>query len=185
MAGNHRAILRGISSLELAAENLKRILITHADSDHYGALARLLSIAGVQTWTSQPEAEAIIAGHASRDLKGNSVVEKVFVRASGPMMRAAPAAIDRLLMPGETLPILGGLVVIDSRGHTPGHISFFLPEKRVLFSGDSIFRRDGRFIPSYGINCWDEELAVSAMQVQLELAPKIICGGHSVFRLDS
>ncbi len=185
VSGNARTILRGIASLGLSAHNLQRILITHADADHYGALARLQALAGAQTCTSQPEAEAIRAGRASRNLKASSPLEKVFVRASGPMMRAAPAGVDRLLTPGDVLPVLSGLVVLDSRGHTPGHLSFFLPEKGVLFSGDSVFRRNGSFIPSYGINCWDGQLAVSAMQAQLELAPKIICGGHGVFRLDS
>ncbi len=186
VAGNEQAILRGIAALGLNGNGLKRILITHADSDHYGALNKLQAATAAETCTTHAEAAAIQQGRASRELKPHTALEKAGVRALAKLfMQAKPARVDRILSPGENLPVSGGLAVIDSAGHTPGHVSYYLPEKRILFSGDSIFYKKGQFIPSYGINCWDEERARQSMQIQLELAPRILCGGHSVFRLDS
>lgn len=179
--GNHRAIFQGIASLGFPKDSLKRILITHADADHYGALPRLQEQTSALTLTSQPEAEAIQAGRASRMLKPQKTLERLIVRTLTPLMRSAPARVDGILAAGDHLPVKGGLIVVNSSGHTPGHLSFYLPDKRILFAGDSIFQRDGRYIPSYGINCWDEQRAIQSLQAQLELEPKIICGGHSVF----
>lgn len=185
VVGNEQAILRGIASIGLDSSRLQRILITHADSDHYGALSRLQELTGAETCASPAEAEAIHHGRASRGLNATNPLEKVAARALAPVMGARPAQIDRILAPGERLPVCDGLIVIDSAGHTPGHLSYYLPEKQILFSGDSVFYKRGRFIPSYGINCWDEERARQSLQAQLELAPKIICGGHGIFRLES
>ena len=183
--GNDRVILNGISSLGYSISALKRILITHADGDHYGALHRLQAQTSAQTWTSAPEADAIRNGKVSRELMPDTLLKKVAVYALSPAMRSSPAVVDRILAPGEQLPVLDGMIVINSSGHTPGHLSFYLSEKRILFSGDSIFRKNGKFIPSYGINCWDEALAIKSMETQLMLGPQIICGGHNIFRLES
>lgn len=183
--GNEQTILRGMGSLGNNRNGLLRILITHADSDHYGALAKLQALTDAETWTTEAEAEAIRHGRASRGLTPKTPLAKVAVRALTPVMGASPACVDRIVAPGEILPVSGGMITIDSAGHTPGHVSYYLPERRVLFSGDSIFYKKGRFIPSYGINCWDEERARISMQAQLELEPRIICGGHGVFRLDA
>ncbi|MHB8933595.1 MAG: MBL fold metallo-hydrolase [Bellilinea sp.] len=55
--------------------------------------------------------------------------------------------------PDQILPILDGLHVLDTAGHTPGHLSFYQPERRVLFAGDSIVERNKVPSPVYGINC--------------------------------
>ena len=39
----------------------------------------------------------------------------------------------------EVLPVLGGLQVIYTPGHAPGHISLWHPERRLLITGDVIF----------------------------------------------
>jgi len=183
VAGHARAILAGISNLGYNRHDLKHILITHADCDHYGSLHRLQKQTEAVTLTSDLEGQAIQVGRMSRELKPRSNLERIQFRIFSPILSISPAAVDRIIAPGDELTIGSGMVVIDSCGHTPGHLSFYLPENRILFSGDSIFRKNGKFIPSYGINCWDEAKAIKALEVQLALTPKIICGGHSIFRL--
>ena len=51
--------------------------------------------------------------------------------------------VDRALVDGEVLPLRGGIVVIHTPGHTPGHISLFLPSDRLLVSGDALRVVDG------------------------------------------
>ena len=36
-------------------------------------------------------------------------------------------SVDRRFAPGETLPLHGGIETVDTRGHTAGHVSLFLP----------------------------------------------------------
>ena len=97
------------------------------------------------------------------------------------MGASSPTYIDQILKPGDILPILDNLVVLNSAGHTPGHISFYIPELRVLFSGDSIFINKGILTPSSKSLTWDNEKAVAAFQTQLDLQPLYICGGHGMY----
>lgn len=54
----------------------------------------------------------------------------------GPLFKAKAAHVDELINDGDVLPILGGLRVIATIGHTPGHISLYAPTHEILFSGD-------------------------------------------------
>ncbi len=42
----------------------------------------------------------------------------------------------RPLDDGEVLPVLGGLQVIHTPGHTPGSVCLYAPRHRILFTGD-------------------------------------------------
>jgi glyoxylase-like metal-dependent hydrolase (beta-lactamase superfamily II) len=91
--------------------------------------------------------------------------------------------VDGTLHPGDILPILGGLVVLATPGHTPEHISFFLQNQKVLFSGDSIQFTSTALLPSTGANTWNETIARQSYEEQMALSPTLICGGHGMRKL--
>lgn len=185
LKSNYRTIVRGIQSIGHDLAELSNILITHADGDHCGALSRLKQDTRAAAMTSKPEADAIEAGTSSRELKPTGALLTMVLRAGEPIFRAQPAKIDRMLSPGDDLPVAGGMTVIDSSGHTPGHLSYFLPGSRILFSGDSIFLKKSGLIPSYGLNCWNETRAIESLENQMKLLPRLICGGHGIIRIGS
>ena len=186
LKSNYRNIVQGIRAIGSQVNDLKNVLITHADLDHYGALGSFKQNSNVTSCTSQLEAEAIEAGRSSRVLKFNRNIHNIIFQMIEPVaMRAPTAKIDRILSPGDQLDIAGGMLVIDSKGHTPGHLSFYLPKQNILFSGDTIFLKKGKLIPSYGINCWDEGCAIESLEQQLKLSPRLICGGHGIIDLES
>jgi len=176
------SLLRALGRLKETAR-LNMILITHADGDHYGAVERLKVTQGCIVATSTLESQAMGQGGMSRQLKPRHLLERLIFTAGLRIFTARAVTTDRILYPGETLPILGGLMVLDSKGHTPGHLSFYQPELRLLFAGDSIIKRNGIPSPAAGPNCWDEKLAQAAFVSQMALKPLHICGGHSYFDL--
>ncbi len=176
------SLIRALSSLEGDAQ-LRLILITHADGDHYGAVKRLRLGHDFLVASSAIEAQAMAVGGMSRDLKPRNGWERFLFKTVLPTFTAAPVQVDTLLQPGDSLPILGGLQVLDSAGHTPGHLSFYSPEQRLLFAGDSIIQHKGIPSPAFGPNCWDENLAQAAFDRQMALKPLHVCGGHSYFDL--
>ncbi|HWR65582.1 MAG TPA: MBL fold metallo-hydrolase, partial [Bellilinea sp.] len=176
------ALLRALGNLDGSAR-LSLILITHADGDHYGAVDRLKVIHGCKVATSTLEAQAMQLGGMSRDLKPRHFLERLLFTAGLLIFTAQAVTTEHIISPGETLPILGGLKVLDSKGHTPGHLSFYQPDQRLLFAGDSIIKRNGIPSPAAGPNCWDEKLAQAAFDSQMALGPLHICGGHSYFNL--
>jgi glyoxylase-like metal-dependent hydrolase (beta-lactamase superfamily II) len=166
-----------LESLGYRLEDIKHILITHADDDHYGALAELVRLSSARTYASQPEAEAMQKGQSSRSLKLSWVMRLPY-QLLRLMVRARPVKIDQILQNGQTLPFLGGLRVISSPGHTPGHLSYYCPTQGILFAGDAM-RSDGdKLTPSRGFNTWDENLALESVARQATLNARIVCVGH-------
>lgn len=43
--------------------------------------------------------------------------------------------------PGDILPWCGGIEIIDTKGHMPGHISLYLKEFKTLITGDALVWR--------------------------------------------
>jgi len=51
--------------------------------------------------------------------------------------------VDRLLRDGEALSFCGGIQVIHTPGHMPGHISLLLKESNIIVAGDAANIADG------------------------------------------
>jgi glyoxylase-like metal-dependent hydrolase (beta-lactamase superfamily II) len=174
---NQGKILKYLASLGYAPSDLKRILITHADGDHFGSLAALQQATQARVFASAIEAEAIAAGRMSRPLK-LSGVRKLLFSVVMALYQLRPARVDEILAGEQELSILGGLRVIETLGHSPGHLSFFAPSLAVLFSGDSLLCAPGRIEPSRGVNTWDDALAIASAKIQARLGANCVCSGH-------
>lgn len=172
-----KKIMGYVTSLGFETSDIKNIIITHADSDHVGGLATLQAESGGRVLASEVEAQAIAKGVQSRPLKLSGIQKLLFSLASV-FFRAAPVVVDHILTNEEILPVLGSLRVIETPGHTPGHISLFVEEEGVLFCGDSLRCPDGRIKVSKGANTWDEELAWQSAGLQAGLGVSIVCPGH-------
>ncbi len=170
-------ILGFIHGLGYRPTDVKRILITHADVDHVGSLEMLRMATQASVAASPVEAEAIRSGQRSRPLKAAGPASLPMVALTA-LLKAQPSQVDQELEPGMELPILGGLQVLDTPGHTPNHVSFWAPGPRLLFSGDSFLIRPYRFFPSRGVNNWDQSLSNMSFRVEADLHPAIVCGGH-------
>jgi glyoxylase-like metal-dependent hydrolase (beta-lactamase superfamily II) len=174
---SHRKILAYLAGIGRRPAEVKRIVITHADLDHYGGLAAVVKASGAQVLAQEDEAQAIAAGAMSRPLKLKGFQHWLF-SLSTYVYKAEPVHVDRTLSAGEILPVLGGLEVLATPGHTPGHISLWAPARGVLFAGDSLRADKSGLHPSRGINTWDEDLALESARAQARLAPAVVCAGH-------
>ena len=184
---SEKKILAYVASLGKSARDVKRIILTHSDLDHVGGLAALQNAIGARTYASRIEADAIAAGKPSRQTKpsGFSVMHMVFALMR-PFFKAAPFQVDEILMDGQILPALGGLRVIDTAGHTPGHISLFAPSVGILFCGDSMVTdEDGGIHGSRSGLTWDDAKAKEAVRKQSTLGARIICSGHGPVVMDA
>jgi glyoxylase-like metal-dependent hydrolase (beta-lactamase superfamily II) len=177
LPGNARNIHKQLEKERLDYFSIKRVLITHADGDHYGAANDIRNETKAELWAGKIEADAMKTGGSSRALHPTGIV-KVFYSFASKMLKSNPTPIDRILQDGETLPVGGFLKVIATPGHTPGHLSFFMPDSKILFCGDTIRIIDNIPLPSIGGNTWDERIAKESCAMQLVLKPSVICAGH-------
>jgi len=179
MPFSEKQTLRYIASLGRSAEEIKRILITHADLDHYGCLAALNEASGARTYASQPEAEAMAKGISSRPVNRTVGRFQAFViRLMGKLLKPTPIQVDEILTDGQVLPVLGGLQVVETPGHAPGHLAFYAPSVRVLFCGDSMKSNDKGLRASRSRNNWNQALANASVRRLSTLGAQIVCPGH-------
>ena len=132
------------------------------------------------------EADAIASGHPSRQIKssGFSMMRLVF-SLFRPFMKAAPFQVDEILTADLVMPVLGGLHVVDTAGHTPGHVSLFAPAAGILFSGDSLVTDENGIHGSRPGLTWDDAKARQAEQKQVALGAYIVCPGHGPVVFDA
>jgi glyoxylase-like metal-dependent hydrolase (beta-lactamase superfamily II) len=67
----------------------------------------------------------------------------------GPEFRTAveslrPTPVDRTLTDSERLDLAGGIRVVSTPGHTPGHLCLYLERSRTLIAGDALLAHRGR-----------------------------------------
>ncbi len=178
LPGSHNKILKYLTALGHSARDLSRIIITHADTDHVGALASMKRLTGARVYASAIEAAAIARGESSRPARPHQLVRRAMQLITRRLLKAGALQADEMISEGQVLPVLGGLRVVETPGHTPGHISLFSPSAGVLFTGDSIISRDGVLVPSLPGFTWDSEKAAASVRRQAALNPRIVCPGH-------
>ncbi len=146
------AMARGLKEYGYGFDQIEQILVTHAHPDHFGQARRLVELSGARVYASEIEGARMEAGWSPRAwFRG--VAQDWFRRFGTPeellasdKKAADPAPsvleavdVDGILAPGDE--IAAGdlrLRVVPTPGHTEGHIVFYEPDLRLLFSGDHL-----------------------------------------------
>ena len=117
-------LLNAIQSLGV---ELDGILLTHTHFDHIGAVAPVAEATGAEVWV--PEVE-----------KG--VLEDINSFVPWPGFGPFESYdAEHTLTGGEKLELAGFEIdVIFTPGHSPGHVTFSIPDETAVFSGDVLFQ---------------------------------------------
>lgn len=128
-------------------KQIKRVFITHGHVDHLGMAWRFKTSHNAEIYLHQNEIELIKIRFKDRDnfipmtdafLLTHGVPDSELVPPDF-QIPAVPKLIepDVLLKGGEVIPCgQYSFRVINTPGHTPGHISFYEPQSKFLISGD-------------------------------------------------
>lgn len=131
----------------LIPESITHIILTHQDHDHVGAAAAFKAkYPNVQILASVEETPYISGQKKSLRLEQAEQMQQNlpeemqdFGRAFCGLLRSVkPVQVDQQLSDCDVLPFCGGCQVLLTSGHTPGHISLYLPELRTIVTGDAI-----------------------------------------------
>lgn len=173
----------------------RAILLTHGHFDHAGALPELLTgtWAGVPVYAHALEIAYLNGGR--RYPPGDPTVGGVMAEVSRFMDTSRPTEVPVQVQAypedvGE-LPFLPGWEFRPSPGHTPGHVSFWNEQHRVLISGDAIVTMNQKSPlgaltqrpelyspPPYATYNWHH--ARQSARALAELRPYYLCAGHGV-----
>jgi hydroxyacylglutathione hydrolase len=119
---------RLLAALEsLGVEKLEAILLTHTHFDHIGAVAPVAEATGAPVWCPELETQVLA-----------NIMDYVPWPGFGPY---ESYDADHTVAGGETLELAGlSFEVLFTPGHSPGHVTYALPEQQALFSGDVLFQ---------------------------------------------
>jgi glyoxylase-like metal-dependent hydrolase (beta-lactamase superfamily II) len=172
-----KRVLAGIQALGHSPQEVRHILLTHQHIDHVGGLAALAHVTGAETWAHPTDAPAI-EGRATREAP-HGAIGLLFRTVLLPRLRPAP--INHLVSEGETLPVLsaeGGLRVLETPGHTMGHIAFYLPARKLLIAGDAVRSEGGKLTPPPAVYTLDMPLALQSVRKLAALDIDACLPGH-------
>lgn len=121
--------------------DLARIIITHQDLDHTGSAAELVRDNGARV-LAHPEDEPYIDG-SRRPFKPSPEILEQRPHMREIFERLEPVSVDEYLEDGGQLEFGGGVRVIFTPGHTPGHTSLYLQREKILIAGDALTSEEG------------------------------------------
>ena len=158
---------------------VRRILITHAHFDHIGSLALLKERTNAEVYAPAAEIGVIEGREPMRTILPTLTGWRKYLQFgdTGPIKHGT--AVDHALEDGERLEaVWGGLEVVATPGHTPGHVSFWHPERRLLITGDAMGN-----LPLQGVRpppkafSYDMGQAKASMKRLAALQPDVVCFG--------
>ena len=153
----YTALADGLAVAGYAMTDVRAVLVTHIHPDHYGLAGRVREASGA--WIGLHPADAGLLYERYDDSAIDSLVarERAMLARSGvppltldelsgasKMIRqyVTMAKPDRLIEDGSTLGLPGwDLRALWTPGHSPGHLCFVSPSRRLLFSGDHVLAR--------------------------------------------
>jgi len=178
MPGAQKRILAATQALGHAPRDVRRILLTHQHIDHVGGAPELVKATGAEVYAPVGDAPAI-EGAAPRE-KPSGMVGLIFSVMLSLMLR--PTMVTHQMRDGETLPVFadeGGLRVVATPGHTAGHVSFYLPTRKLLFAGDAMrHSADGKVLPPPPLFNHDTPQAMRSLATLAALEIEASLPGH-------
>ena len=116
-----------VATVEERGWEITHILLTHAHFDHVGGLAELKAEVNAPIYI-HPDAISMLQ---------QATMSAAFFQLTIP----APPAPDKMLAEGDVIRVGNvTLEVLHTPGHAPGHVSFYLPDHRVIFDWDVLFQ---------------------------------------------
>jgi glyoxylase-like metal-dependent hydrolase (beta-lactamase superfamily II) len=130
-------IVAGLAAIGRHPSDVTRILLTHAHADHAGGAAGLSARTGGQVAVHADDVPFARRGSgpgADTSRTGGRLATRLQA-----LMTFPPVEVAEELRDGQILPVAGGLRMVHTPGHTPGHVSLLHPASGVLVTGDCIF----------------------------------------------
>lgn len=154
-------------------EKLTKVILTHQDIDHLGGLPEILAV-------SKHEIEVLAHAEDAPYIEGKKPLIKMNPERMAQMVASLPeeqrrqieamfahvpsAKVNQTIADGEVLPYCGGITVVFTPGHTPGHISLYLQNSHILIAGDAMVVVEGQLQGPVPHNTPDMETATKSLK---------------------
>lgn len=143
------ALRHGLKRAGLSIFDVERVLLTHGHQDHYGLAGKIADTSGAILYGGRLDRR-----HFKMERPTVRLLDRLARGGFGYLERlavmVAVSAVDHFAEPlrawhelsgGEELPGDGYSIAVQSTpGHTPGSLTFAIPQTGLLFTGDTVLR---------------------------------------------
>ncbi|MEX2253075.1 MAG: MBL fold metallo-hydrolase [Thermoleophilaceae bacterium] len=166
-----RRILRALDGHAISAHAL-----THVHADHQGASKEVSDTLSIPVWCGEGDADAAADPRLIPQRQPDHPMARLYVR-----MFAGPAVqVGRVLREGDEV---AGFAVLETPGHSAGHVSFWRESDRALVAGDvlttmnttTLLPRLGEPKPYLTTDIARNRESIRRLAA---LEPEIVCVGH-------
>lgn len=176
-------------------ERLSKIIVTHSDTDHIGGLSGILNDSPRKIDVLAHEKEK---PYIETDLPPIRLAQMEAQLETLPEERRQQmtelceslkanykklrANVDLTVEDGEELPYCGGIIVVFTPGHTPGHICLYHKPSKTLIAGDMLNVENGVLVHAPRFTCLDrEQYDKSIIRLTLYDIKTVICYHGGVY----
>ncbi|MGO4546560.1 MBL fold metallo-hydrolase [Paenibacillus sp. 2TAB23] len=156
---------------------LSHIIVTHQDLDHIGGLSAIVNELPTPAEVLASAIEAPYIQGAKRLLKLTSEAVRQAINSLPKEVpeewRAAfrrtlenppRGCVDTLIEDGQELPYCGGIVIIETPGHTPGHLCLYHKASKTLIAADALLVQNDELLGPDPQLCTDYGLAKQSIR---------------------
>ncbi len=174
--GSAKSILECITKLGRKPSEIDLILVTHNHFDHIGGFAELRKQTPAKVAVHQADLDPEHIAYPGKVVP--HLIRSPVLKPFNKYFYVKRSEVDIPLKGGEVFPLLGGLEVIHTPGHTPGSISLYSRKERLIIVGDALAKHRGRIDPPVKRTCSDYPQAIDAVKKLASLDFDTICFGH-------
>ncbi|SUV06151.1 MBL fold metallo-hydrolase [Priestia megaterium] len=187
MPGQIDQLKEALNKLNMSIKQLKVILLTHQDLDHIGCAADIRNNSDKNIIVYAHEFDKpYIEGKLPLIKTNASQMSKEELSAIPDeikyLYKTPPKVdVDVVLKGSQLLPYCGGIEVIFTPGHTPGHVSFYLRKSKTLVAGDTLVLANGQLMEPVKQTTLNMDQAVQSLEKFLNYEIEhVICyhGGY-------
>ncbi|RXK58414.1 MBL fold metallo-hydrolase [Lacibacter luteus] len=152
-------------------------VLTHAHADHQGSSNAICIARNIPLWTSETEKANAESGRVIYEYPDAT---HVVARFQQKYWAGKGMPVSKTLKEGDPV---GSFTVIETPGHSNGHLSFFREKDRLLIAGDALINMNllttitGLSLPP-SLFTTNRETAIQSVLKIYALKPNIICFGH-------
>jgi glyoxylase-like metal-dependent hydrolase (beta-lactamase superfamily II) len=166
--GDAETIRAAVAEIGYAVGDVERVLLTHYDYDHVGALAKLDDLAA-PVYAHEPD-----ASYLTGERKPGLWPHKALLQRVTGLFLSAPSLPVETVTDGESV---GSFTAYHTPGHGPGHLAWISEELETAFLGDLVRESDGALTSSPWLVSYDTGRVAESIADLAERAPPFAVAG--------